>query len=272
MGRLGGHEVGYASDADVLFVHDPLPGAPERKAADAAAAVANEMRRLLQMRASEPGLEVDADLRPEGRNGPLVRSLASYAVYYGRWSSVWESQALLRAEPIAGDAELGARFIELIEPLRRPSGGLTEDQIREIRRIKARVEAERLPRGADPNTHTKLGRGGLADVEWVAQLLQLRHSAAVPGLRTTRTIAALVAACDAGLLAPADATALIAAWELAARVRNAIVLVRGRPGDSLPTDARELDAYAPAHAGRLTEDYRRVARRARVVVERIFYA
>jgi glutamate-ammonia-ligase adenylyltransferase len=204
--------------------------------------------------------------------------LASYAVYYGRWSSVWESQALLRAEPIAGDAELGARFIELIEPLRRPSGGLTEDQIREIRRIKARVEAERLPRGADPNTHTKLGRGGLADVEWIAQLLQLRHSAAVPGLRTTRTIAALVAACDAGLLARADATALIAAWELAARVRNAIVLVRGRPGDSLPTDARELDAvarclgYAPAHAGRLTEDYRRVARRARVVVERIFYA
>jgi glutamate-ammonia-ligase adenylyltransferase len=277
MGRLGGHEVGYASDADVVFVHDPLPGAPERTATDAATAIANEMRRLLAMSAPEPGLEVDADLRPEGRNGPLVRSLASCAVYYGRWSSVWESQALLRAEPIAGDAELGARFIELIEPLRWPASGLTEDQIREIRRIKARIEAERLPRGADPNTHTKLGRGGLADVEWVAQLLQLRHAAAVPGLRTTRTLAALAAAREAGLLAPTDATALIAAWELAARVRNAIVLVRGRPGDSLPTDARDLDAvarclgYAPAQAGRLAEDYRRVARRARAVVERVFY-
>jgi glutamate-ammonia-ligase adenylyltransferase len=278
MGRLGGHELGYASDADVLFVHDPVPGAEEREATDAAIAIANELRRLLHMPAPEPGLEVDADLRPEGRNGPLVRSLASCAVYYDRWAGIWECQALLRAEPIAGDAELGAKFIELIEPLRHPPGGLTEDQIREIRRIKARVEAERLPRGADPNTHTKLGRGGLADVEWVAQLLQLRHGAAVPGLRTTRTLAALDAARAAGLLDPPDADALIAAWELAARVRNAIVLVRGRPGDSLPTDARDLDAvarclgYAPAHAGRLAEDYRRVARRARAVVERVFYA
>jgi glutamate-ammonia-ligase adenylyltransferase len=278
MGRLGGHELGYASDADVVFVHDPLPGADEREAADAATAVANELRRLLQMPTSEPALEVDADLRPEGRAGPLVRSIASCARYYQRWSSVWESQALLRAEPVAGDLDLGARFIELVDPLRFPAGGLTEDQIREIRRIKARVEAERLPRGADPNTHTKLGRGGLADVEWVAQLLQLRHGAGVPELRTTRTLATLRAAADAGLLAKADAAALIAAWEQAARVRNAIILVRGRSGDSLPTDARELDAvarglgYAPGHAGRLSEDYRRVARRARAVVERVFYA
>jgi glutamate-ammonia-ligase adenylyltransferase len=278
VGRLGGHELGYASDADVLFVHDPLPGADEQEATEAAAAVANELRHLLHMPAREPGLEVDGGLRPEGRNGPLARSLASYEAYYRRWSSLWESQALLRAEPIAGDPEVGSRFVTLIDPLRYPVGGLTSDQIVEIRRIKARVEAERMPRGADPTTHTKLGRGGLADVEWVVQLLQLRHAAATPALRTTGTLPALDAAREAGLLDPLDATALAAAWELATRVRNAIVLVRGRPGDSLPADGRELTAvarclgYPPAQAGRFVDDYRRLTRRAREVVERVFYS
>ena len=145
----------------------------------------------------DPVLEVDASLRPEGRNGPLVRTLASYAAYYARWSSGWESQALLRAEPVAGDTALGAAFVELIDPLRYPDGGITETAVREIRRLKARMEAERLPRGADPGLHTKLGRGGLSDVEWVAQLLQLQHGHELPGLRTTRTLPALVAATDA---------------------------------------------------------------------------
>jgi len=277
MGRLGGYEMSYASDADVLFVHDPLPGADERAATEAAFAVANELRRLLHMQAAVPALEVDADLRPEGRDGALVRSLASYEAYYRRWSSPWESQALLRARALAGDPEVGAAFVELVDPIRYPPGGLTENQIAEIRRIKARVEAERLPRGADPTTHTKLGRGGLADVEWVVQLLQLRHGAAVPSLRTTRTLRALHAARQAGLLDPADAAALAESWKLATRVRNAIVLVRGRAGDSLPADGRELTAvarclgYAPAQAGRFTDDYRRLTRRARAVVERVFY-
>nr|MCU0266494.1 bifunctional [glutamine synthetase] adenylyltransferase/[glutamine synthetase]-adenylyl-L-tyrosine phosphorylase [Actinomycetes bacterium] len=170
MGRFGGHELGYGSDADVLFVHDPLPGADDRDAQDAAHAVANELRRLLALPGPDPQLLVDADLRPEGRQGPLVRTLGSYAAYYERWAHVWESQALLRAEPVAGDPELGRRFVALIDPLRYPVTGLAEADIREIRRIKARVESERLPRGADPTLHTKLGRGGLADVEWTAQL------------------------------------------------------------------------------------------------------
>ena len=121
-----------------------------RRPRAAAHAVANEMRRLLQLPTTDPPLLIDADLRPEGKSGPLVRTLASYAAYYRRWSLVWESQALLRAEPVAGDGELGARFIELIDPLRYPAEGLGEDAVREIRRLKARMEAERLPRGADP--------------------------------------------------------------------------------------------------------------------------
>ena len=87
-----------------MFVSDPLPGAVEQEAHEAAHAVAQELRRLLRLPAPDPAIEVDAALRPEGRQGPLVRTLASYRTYYARWSKVWETQALLRAEPIAGDA------------------------------------------------------------------------------------------------------------------------------------------------------------------------
>ncbi|MER7817779.1 bifunctional [glutamine synthetase] adenylyltransferase/[glutamine synthetase]-adenylyl-L-tyrosine phosphorylase [Streptomyces sp. NPDC096153] len=277
MGRFGGHELSYGSDADVLFVHEPREGDDEQEAAQAAATVVAEMRRLLQLPSSDPPLLIDADLRPEGRNGPLVRTLASYAAYYRRWSLVWESQALLRAEPMAGDEELGARFIELADPLRYPTGGLGEEEVREIRRLKARMETERLPRGADPTLHTKLGRGGLSDVEWTVQLLQMRHGWSEPGLRTTRTRTALAAARDAGLLSPEDAEVLDDAWVLATRVRNGVMLVRGRAGDTFPSDAKELAAvgrylgHGQGHVGEMVDEYRRATRRARAVVDRLFY-
>ncbi|MER5638533.1 bifunctional [glutamine synthetase] adenylyltransferase/[glutamine synthetase]-adenylyl-L-tyrosine phosphorylase [Kitasatospora sp. NPDC002227] len=277
MGRFGGHELGYGSDADVLFVHEPLLGALEQDAARAAQAVCHQLRTLLAAPSPEPPLLVDADLRPEGRQGPLVRTLASYEAYYRRWSHVWESQALLRAEAVAGDAELSERFRLLIDPLRYPGAGVSEKDLLEIRRIKARIESERLPRGADPTTHTKIGRGGLADVEWTVQLLQLRHGHEIPGLRTTRTRAALAAAAGAGLVGEEDAAVLDAAWQLASRVRSAVMLVRGRPGDSFPAEPRELAGvarylgYAPGHSGELVDDYRRTTRRARAVVEQLFY-
>jgi glutamate-ammonia-ligase adenylyltransferase len=277
MGRLGGHEFGYASDADVLFVHEPGDGVDERVATEAAQSVVGELRKLLALPSTDPALLVDADLRPEGRNGPLVRSLASYAQYYERWSQVWESQALLRAEPLAGDADLGARFVALVDPLRYPEAGLDDAAVREVRRIKARVEAERLPRGKDPARNTKLGPGGLADVEWTVQLLQLRHAARVSGLRTTRTLAALAAATDAGLIDPERAETLRHAWRTASRARNAALLVRGRPGDDLPSDLRQLSGiarllgYPPGATGTLDDDYRRATRRARAVVNEVFY-
>ncbi|CAG6395470.1 bifunctional [glutamine synthetase] adenylyltransferase/[glutamine synthetase]-adenylyl-L-tyrosine phosphorylase [Streptomyces cocklensis] len=277
MGRFGGRELGYGSDADVLFVHEPRDGVDQEEAGRAALAVADEMRRLLQIPTADPPLLVDADLRPEGKSGPLVRSLASYAAYYRRWSLVWESQALLRAMPVAGDQDLGTRFMELIDPLRYPAGGLDEEAVREIRRLKARMESERLPRGADRTTHAKLGRGGLSDVEWTVQLLQLQHAGRLPELRTTGTRQALAAAVGADLIDPADAAVLDEAWVLATRVRNAVMLVRGRPGDTFPGDGRELAAvgrylgFPPGHVGDMLEDYRRRTRRARAVVDRLFY-
>ena len=277
MGSLGGHESGYASDADVMFVHDPLPGADEEAATRAAHGVAEELRGLLARRGPDPVLIIDPGLRPEGRQGPLVRTLASYRAYYRRWALAWENQALLRAEPVAGDPGVGGSFTALADEFRYPAGGIAEASVREIRRIKARIEAERIPRGIDPGLHLKLGPGGLADVEWVVQLIQLRHADTVAGLRTTRTLAALAAAQQAGLIGAGDARALRSAWLLAARIRDAVMLVRGRASDTLPVKLAELAAvarllgYPPDATQDLVQDYRRGARRARAVMERLFY-
>ncbi len=278
LGRLGGAELAYGSDADVLFVHEPVTGAGDQAAQDASTAVATELRRLLALPGPDPALSVDADLRPEGRQGPLVRSLSSYESYYRRWSHGWEAQALLRASPLAGDGELTGRFLRLADAVRYPAAGLAEADVAEIRRVKARVDAERLPRGADPATHVKLGRGGLADIEWTVQLLQLRFAHAVAALRTPQTLAALNAAREVGLVDEQQCTALAAAWRLASRVRNAVMLVRGRPADVLPTEPREraavamLCGYRLGEAGRFGDDYLRTARHARAAVDAVFWS
>ncbi|MDQ6525314.1 bifunctional [glutamine synthetase] adenylyltransferase/[glutamine synthetase]-adenylyl-L-tyrosine phosphorylase [Nocardioides sp. LHD-245] len=277
MGRYGGFELSYGSDADVLFVHDPVEGTDAHEAATFARIVAEEVRRVLAVPGPDPALVVDADLRPEGRQGPLVRTLEAYAAYYAKWSHVWEAQALLRADAVVGDQGLRDRFTALVDPLRYPVGGLTEDDVVEVRRIKGRVDKERLPRGADPALHLKLGRGGLADIEWTVQLLQLRHGAEVPGLRTTQTLPALEAAAEAGLITHDDAQTLGTAWRLATRVRNAVLLARGRGGDEFPRALLERRAvagilgYQLSETDRLLDDYLRVARHAHAVVDRVFW-
>ena len=277
MGRLGGAELGYGSDADVMYVFEALPGEdPERARADATAA-ADLLARLLGRPSPDPPLEVDANLRPEGRNGPLVRTLDSYRSYWARFAAPWERQALLRARPVAGDDGLGTQFTQAADAFRYPDGGLSQRDVVEIRRIKARVDIERLPRGADPTTHTKLGRGGLGDVEWTVQLLQLQHAHRLPDLKTPSTLDALERARHGGLLSDEDAAALANGWLVASHTRNAIMLVKGKPGDQIPRHGRELDAVARAMGypagedpGEFVDDYRRATRRARKVVDRVF--
>jgi glutamate-ammonia-ligase adenylyltransferase len=276
MGRLGGAELGYGSDADVLFVCEPLPDADETVAVKWAVSVAEQVRKLLGAPSTDPPLEVDLDLRPEGRSGALVRTLKSYQAYYAQWAEVWEVQALLRAHSVAGDPELGLRFLHMVDRVRYPEGGVTQDAVREIRRIKARMDSERLPRGADPATHTKLGRGGLSDVEWTVQLLQLQHAHAIESLRNTSTLETLDAIGAAELISAADVELLRDAWITATRARNALVLVRGKPSDQLPGPGRQLAAVASAagensdDASEFLDNYLRVTRRARGVVERVF--
>ena len=183
MGRWGGREMSYASDADAMFVMATMPSRALRTVSrtdpdptKVAGAVITEVRRLLAKPGVDPVLTIDADLRPEGKGGALIRSLTAYRNYYSRWSSTWEMQALVRADALAGNEELGAALMAEIDAHRWPEGGLSHAQLIEIRKLKARVEAERLPRGADPAKHTKLGPGGIADVEWTVQLLQLQHA------------------------------------------------------------------------------------------------
>ena len=277
MGRLGGGEQGYGSDADVVFVHEPVEGADEAAAQTQALEVVKELIRLLGLRGPDPNLDVDASLRPEGKGGPLVRSLESFRQYYSRWSLVWEAQALLRAAPVAGDRGLAERYLALIAPIRWPSAGLDEGQVREIRTLKARMESERLPRGGDRKTHFKLGHGGLSDVEWVVQLVQLKHAHRHPELRTTSTLGALSAAERLGLVRAEHAADLAAAWRLASSMRNAGVLFRNKALEALPSDPRDADGIArilglPGGSGQeLAERYRRVARRARAAHEAELY-
>ena len=220
---------------------------------------------------------VQTDLRPEGKGGPLVRTVSSYLSYYARWSSVWEAQALLRARSAAGEQELASAVLEGVEGLRYPDGGLTAAQVAEIRRLKSRMENERIPRGTDKERHLKLGSGGLSDVEWTIQLLQLQHAGARSALRTPSTLQAIDAAEGLELLTAEQAADLREGWVHVSRVRNAIMLVRGRPGDALPVDYREQSAvaelagYDPGQRSRLVDDTIRVMRRASWVVNQVFW-
>ena len=274
MGRFGGAELGFGSDADVMFVYQAKSGVEPETAQRAAERIAAELRESSEDQIL--AFELDLDLRPEGKNGPLVRSLDAYESYYERWASEWESQALLRARPIAGSPQLQAAFTSIIDGHRYPKD-IEPKVIVEIRRIKARVETERLPQGADPKRHLKLGRGSLSDVEWLVQLLQLQHGSQFPEIRTPKTLDALHACVKAELIADHDARVLEAAWILASRVRSAAVLWTYKHTDVLPVDRRQLEGiarilnYPPYSAALLEQDYLAATRRSRAVFERIFF-
>jgi glutamate-ammonia-ligase adenylyltransferase len=273
MGRFGGRELGIGSDADIVYVFRPTDAAPEAAQSRALRIVADLVRLTEDARLP---FELDADLRPEGRNGVVARSLDAYRAYYARWSLTWEAQALLRARPVAGDAALLDDFMELADTVRYPEH-LTEQDVREVKRIKARVENERLPQGADPQRHLKLGRGSLSDVEWFVQLVQLEHGAAEPSLRTPSTLDALAAAVEHGHITAGAAGTLRAAWVFASRARSSLTLWLDRTTDVLPVERSQLEGvarimgYPPGSATRLEDDYLQVTRRARAVFERGFY-
>lgn len=273
MGRFGGAELGFGSDADVMYVF--RKGSLEPQAAhDRATFIVKELNRLTED-ATLP-LDLDIGLRPEGKNGVVARSLESYEAYYRRWSLTWEAQALLRARGVAGDEVLLHDFERVADSVRYPAS-ISEQDIREVKRIKARVEKERLPQGADPNRHLKLGRGSLSDVEWLVQLVQLQNAAEMPALRTTSTLVALDEARAAGLVTAPEAETLRAAWIFASRARSAITLWTNKTSDVLPRDRVQLEGiarlmeYPPGSANRLEEDYLAMTRRARAVFERLYY-
>ena len=275
MGRFGGGELGFGSDADVMYVYQPRPEADAEKAQKLAEQLVTQLKKLT----ADPLLEfeIDIDLRPEGKNGAVARSIDSYESYYQRWADTWEAQALIRARVIAGSKELAENFTSIIDRYRYPVE-LKANAIVEIRRIKARVESERLPQGADPKRHLKLGRGSLSDVEWLVQLYQMKFGAEHPSIRNPKTLESLNAMVEAKLIEAHDARVLTEAWNLASRVRSASVLWANKRTDVLPTDRRQLEGlarileYPAGGASQLEEDYLAHTRRARMVFERLFFA
>jgi glutamate-ammonia-ligase adenylyltransferase len=267
MGRLGGRELGYASDLDLMFVYDLPAGTEPAEAASRAEATATRIVRLVS--GGTPAIfRVDTALRPEGRQGPQARSLAAFEAYYRRWAEVWERQALLRSRYVAGDERLGEAF-EALTAQFIWNGAFGPEETRAIRRMKARMERERILAGEDPQFHLKLGPGSLSDVEWTAQLLQLQNN-----VRACGTLAALEDLAAAGVLTSDDAGVLATSWRFCERVRNRLALISEAPSDSLPGSGSRLTVLARSlgtSGSALRDDFRRVTRRARRVVERTFY-
>jgi len=269
MGKWGGGDLSYGSDLDLMYAFD------DESRRDESFRIAAGLARVL----SEPSrhgeaYSLDADLRPEGRKGPLARSMESYRRYYSQWAEPWEMLALVKARIAVGDPVLGAEWAEMVgEYLWRES--LPTGFLRSIREIKARVENERIPSGEDPDYHLKLGRGSISDIEFLAQLLQMRHGAANPALRVPGTLDALELLAGHGLIEADELNSLAESYLFCTRTRLRLHLQVGRAVDSLPTDPDQLRSLAASlgfdRSSELREEYRRVTRRARRVFESRFY-
>jgi len=269
MGKLGGGELNYSSDIDVMFVHDMDP-------ARAVTVGEGLVRAVGDVTPEGQTWRIDLGLRPEGKDGALVRSIDSSLEYYHRWAQPWEHLALIKARVVAGDHGLGQRLVDgtrsLAWPETPPRGAIGE-----IRHLKARMEKERIRRGTDARLNIKLGPGGISDIEFAAQMLQLQHAHELAELRVTGTLKALEAAMQADVLPGEDATILIDALRFLTLLRNRLFFLTGQPVDVLPSKLEDLEALGVA-AGftyqplqELEEAHLRTTRRARKVAERVIY-
>lgn len=267
LGKLGAEELNVASDLDLVFVYEGEGPEDLRLASEAAERVLAGIR--------EAGWEPDADLRPEGRSGPLARSLAAYLEYWGRYAATWEFQALLRARFVAGDEALGRRFVSLARDVAYPEH-LPRERALEIVRMRERIERERVRPPEAAVFHFKLGHGSLADVQFAVELSLLRHGGAHPEVRTHRTLEAIEALAATGLMEEPVAHALGEAFVLCSDVKNALEMDRRVRAEALPASPEEQVALArrlgyeeyPRRA--FLEDYLRITRRARRAMLRVF--
>lgn len=268
LGKLGARELNFASDLDVVFVYEGEGARAFEDATEAAEAIVAGIR--------DAGWEPDADLRPEGRAGPLARSFAAWLEYWERYAQTWEFQSLLRARSVAGDEALGARFCSFARDVAYPEY-LSVDRVAEIRRMRDRVERERVRPAEGARYHFKLGYGSLADVQFAVELALMRHGGRHPSVRTTGTLAAIEALARERLIEDGVALALGDAFVFLSDVKNALEIDRRVHAEALPGAPEELTVLArrlgfeeyPAQT--LLETYRRVTRRARRAMERTFF-
>jgi glutamate-ammonia-ligase adenylyltransferase len=244
MGKLGSGDLAYASDLDLIFIYDA--GDP---AWWSGRMVPHEFFTRIAQRTisalSTPTREgiayhIDTRLRPSGRQGPLVSSLEAFAAYHAESARVWERQALIRARPVSGPPTLRARLEEVVG--RFVYGrGLDADEAAEIARMRQRIERER---GSGDGANIKTGRGGLVDVEFLVQMLQLRYGQTHPGLRTRVTREAIAALAHDGLLASEDARALDDGYAFLRTLESRMRLARDQPVEVLEGDDDAVLALA----------------------------
>ena len=270
LGKLGARELQFASDLDLLFVYEGEGPVDLGLATDAAERSMRAIR--------EAGWDPDADLRPEGRSGPLARSLAGYLDYWQRYAETWEFQALLRARFVAGDETLGRRFEMNAVDVAYPPEGITRDRIDEVRSMRARIELERVKPPEAARFHFKLGKGSLADVQFAVELSLLRHGGAHPSVRTGRTLDAIERLAEAKLLEQSVARDLGEAFVFLSDVKNALEVDRRAHAEAVPpapgeqtTLARRL-GYEEYPRQAFLDDYLRITRTCRRAMERVFHA
>lgn len=285
MGRYGGNELSYSSDLDAMFCYQWLPSdlqaqqdlVPQVDIAEVPQRIFGDLRNLLMAPSSDPAIAIDADLRPEGRQGPLARSFDAFEEYYSRWSAGWESQALLRARIVPPLTQLGSDFVNVIHKLRFPATGLSDDELLEIRKLKARMETERLPKGIDPKFHTKLGPGGLSDIEWLVQVIQMQYGHEIPALQTTNTRQALRVVGQEGLLDSQEVEILQQTWDFVTKIRNAITLASGKSTDVIPANVQLLARisylmeFGSQGGPEMLNTYQQLTRKCRSIVMHKFY-
>jgi glutamate-ammonia-ligase adenylyltransferase len=251
-----------------VFVYDGEGAEPFEEARRVAEAVLEGVRGR--------AFEADADLRPEGRSGPLARSLVAFLEYWEKWGRTWEFQSLLKARFVAGDETLGRRFLSAASDFAYPEY-LSIDRIAEIRRMRVRMEAERVKPPDARRFHFKLGHGGLADVHFAVELAQMRHGAEHPDVCRTNTLEALEALARERLVEDSVSLALGEAYVFLNEVKNALELDRRVRAEAVPPSAEAQAAlarrlgYEEYPRQRFLEDYRRITRRARQAMERVFY-
>src|SRR5271166_3473246 len=257
MGKCGGCELNYASDVDVIFVAtpagpgpgaDPGGGTGAGTAADSGGDTDAALRTATKLatgmiavcsRSTPEGVifPIDPNLRPEGRNGPLVRTLASHIAYYERWAKTWEFQALLKARPAAGDMELGQQYVDALAPMVWQASQ-RERFVEDVQAMRRRVE-KTLP-AAQAGREIKLGPGGLRDIEFAVQLLQLVHGRTDESLRSPATLRALAALAQGGYVARDDASDLAGAYRFLRQAEHLLQLYKLSRTHILPEDPAVL--------------------------------
>ncbi len=271
LGRLGAREMGYGSDLDLLFVFDDSADGVAREAAIRLAQTL--IRQLTYTLEEGPLYAIDTRLRPSGHQGPLVSSSQGFVSYHRERAMLWERQALLRARPVAGDLELGARLLEQLADVRYPKS-LPPESAAEMHRMRERIERELASKAG---ANVKTGKGGIADIEFVVHYLILKHASSHPPLRTTNTFAALRAAEATGVLSPRRARTLQQAYRFLRNLENRLRIVHDRPIDEVsmgssawgPLARRMGYPHKRTGATQLLRDYEATTARVRRIYEQV---